>query len=184
MTALVGKSSSAIAMVRAGEKACLFEHCRDGGFVTIGWFHTPARDMSAWEPDDVLRYKEIDAPIGRPHAHRDGTNTIWTKGKITRDVNQISIFLFDMDVGCKVTVSSPNMEQLIIGEVVKRYEYRADNSLGGAEYPYLHFKPVRWLASIERHDMSDNLVDYIVNRRYQTVFLYDEASIDELLEAL
>ena len=119
----------------------------------------------------------MDYPIGEPHLHRDGTSTPWTKGKTTRDANQIKTFLFDMDPGTLATVASPSLETLLVGEVLGRYEYRASSTLGRVKDPYLHFKPVKWLASIERRDMSDDLVNYILNRRYQTVFSYKDSVV-------
>lgn len=94
-------------MVRAGEKAHLSEICRDCGVVTIGWFHTPPRDMSDWTPGDLERYMNTDYPIGGKHLHRDGTWTIVSQAKLTRDINQIGDFLFSMNAGRLVTVASP-----------------------------------------------------------------------------
>jgi len=176
---------SGISMVRAGEKAHLFDACREGNFVTIGWFHTPPRDMSNWEPDDVRRWMATDYPIGKPHLHRDGTSTLWTKGKTTRDENQIKHFLFAMDEGSFATVAAPGLETLLIGMVTQRYDYRDSSTLGAVKDPYLHFKPVEWLRSLERRDMSDALVAYILGRRYTTVFGYADNEIaDEIHSAL
>jgi len=178
-------AAASISMVRAGEKAHLYNACREGSFVTIGWFHTPPRDMTRWEPDDVLSWMAVDYPIGKPHLHRDGTSTPWTKAKTTRDANQIKRFLFLMDEGSLATVAAPGLETLLVGRVTQRYDYRESSTLGSVKDPYLHFKPVEWLASIERRDMSDALVGYILGRRYTTVFGYDDAAVaDELRSAL
>lgn len=172
-------------MVRAGEQAHLFGDCRQGGFVTIGWFHTPPRDMREWEPEDVDRCMAIDYPVGGAHLHRDGSSSVWTKGKVTRDANQIKYFLFSMDEGSLATVAAPGLETLLVGRVTERYDYRENSTLGSIKDPYLHFKPVEWLASIERRDMSDRLVAYILGRRYTTVFGYADSEIaDELISAI
>lgn len=146
-----------VGMVRAGEKAHLFDACIENGFVTIGWFHTFQRDMSAWKPDDVLRYMAIDYPIGGEHEHRDGTISVWSPRQVTRDGNQISLFLFDMDVGQLVTIASPGTKELAIGVVTKRYEFREASILGQVQYPYRHFKLVNWLGTLSRKDMSDQI---------------------------
>lgn len=175
---------SSVGMVRAGEKAHLYPACIEQGFVTIGWFHTPPRDMSRWQPDDILHHMSLDYPIGGPHRHRDGTTSVWTAAKVTRDSRQISAFLFDMNPGQLVTVASPSMDVLSVGVVTHRYEFRRSSTLGDVKDPYLHFKKVNWLGSIERREMSDYLALYIVNRRYQTVFWYDETCAEEIAASL
>ena len=100
------------------------------------------------------------------------------------DGNQISLFLFDMDVGQLVTVASPGTKELAIGVVTKRYEFREASILGQVQYPYRHFKLVNWLGTISRKDMSDRLTRYIFNRRYQTVFMYDEDCASEIVSVL
>ena len=177
--------ASVVGMVRAGEKAHLYDACIDKGFVTIGWFHTLHRNMSAWKPEDVLRYMAIDYPIGGDHEHRDGTTSVWTPRKVTRDANQISLFLFEMDVGQLVTVASTGTKELAIGVVTKRYEFREASALGRVQqYPYLHFKLVNWLGTFSCKDMSDRLTRYILNRRYQTVFMYDEDCASEIVSVV
>lgn len=177
-------SDAAIAMVRAGEKAHLYEICRDCGVVTIGWFHTPPRDMSSWSPSDLEHYMAIDYPIGEPHMHRDGTSSLWSKAKVTKDINQIGDFLFSMDPGRLVTVAAPSLTHLLVGEVTSRYEFKGQLQHGFVKDPYLHFKPVNWVAEISRQDMSEALVKYILAHRYQTVFWYKDARVvQELREA-
>lgn len=170
-------AASEMAMVRAGEKAHLFEICRDCNVVTIGWFHTPPRDMSGWKPEDLERYMNTDYPIGGQRLHRDGTSSTWNRAKFTRDINQVGDFLFSMDAGRLVTVASPGTEVLLIGEVIGPYQFKGQLQHGFVKDPYLHFKPVTWLGSIERRDMSDELRRYILNHRYQTVFWYTPAEL-------
>jgi predicted Mrr-cat superfamily restriction endonuclease len=172
-----------VAMVRAGEKAHLCEICRDCGVVTIGWFHTPPRDMSTWKPDDLERYMEIDYPVGQGHLHRDGTSSVWTRAKFTRDINQIGDFLYSMDPGRLVTVASPGTQELLIGEITGPYDFKGQLERGFIKDPYLHFKPVNWLATIQSRDMSEELRSHILNRRYQTVFWYTSAPLIEELRS-
>lgn len=56
--------------------------------------------------------------------------------------------------------------------------------LGQVQYPYRHFKLVNWLGTLSRKDMSDRLTRYIFNRRYQTVFMYDEDCASEIVSVL
>lgn len=101
-------------MVRAGEKAHLFELCRDQGLVTIGWFE---RDMSGWSPADLERWFGGDYPVGGSYFHRDVSPATWTRAKVTRDTNQVGDFLFSLPVGRVVTMASPNMEELLVGAI-------------------------------------------------------------------
>lgn len=177
-------SDNDVAMVRAGEKAHLYEICRDCGVVTIGWFHTPPRDMSGWAPEDLERYMAVDYPVGGEHVHRDGTTSIWNKMKFTKDINQIGDFLFSMDPGRLVTVSSPGTASLLIGKVTGGYEFKGQLEHGFVKDPYLHFKPVRWLAEVSRRDTSEGLRKYILNHRYQTVFWYKDRELAAELAGL
>lgn len=178
-------SNEDIAMVRAGEKAHLHGICRDCGVVTIGWFHTPPRDMTEWGPEDLERYMALDYPVGDLHIHRDMTSSVWSKAKVTKDINQIGDFLFNMNPGRLVTVAAPGLSALLIGEVTKRYDFKGGIQHGVVKDPYLHFKPVKWLAQLDREDMSQELVKYILNHRYQTVFWYkDRQLLDELNDAV
>ena len=118
------RASNAVAMVRAGEEAHLYSWCRDNGYVTIGWFGRPPVDVGGWS------LGQLETRFRAEYPYKGEGNTPGAYGNQaaqTRGLHNVADFLFNLPVGRKVVISSPDgCATVMLGEVVGPYEFHAD----------------------------------------------------------
>ena len=148
---LQSRGSNAVAMVRAGEEAHLYSWCRDNGYVTIGWFGRPPIDIGDWS------LGQLEARFRAEYPHKgesDGPGAYGNQAAQTRGLHNVADFLFNLPVGRKVMISSPDGgATVMLGEVVGSYEFHEDWDITARFDPYCHFKPVRWIGEFARKDL-------------------------------
>lgn len=143
------RSPRAIAMVRAGEKAHLYEWCRENSHIVIGWFWNPPQDLGEWSLGKLEARFRAGYPV--PTFYK-------TKTSQTSHLNHVADFLFSLPVGRKVMIASPGGgHTLLFGEVVGGYEIHTDWGLPRPkEYdPYYHCKRVRWIGEFARGELVE-----------------------------
>jgi hypothetical protein len=147
------RASKAIAMVRAGEEAHLYSWCRDNSYITIGWFGKPPIDIGSWSSGQLEARFRAEYPFageqGAPAAYRN-------QGAQTRGLHNVADFLFNLPVGRKVMISSPDRGAMVtLGEVIGPYEFHADWNITTRFDPYCHYKPVRWIGEFARTELVE-----------------------------
>lgn len=141
------RSPKAIAMVRAGEKAHLYEWCRDNDHIVIGWFWNPPHDLGDWKLGKLEAEFRAQYPV--PGFYKSKTSQ-------TSHLNHVADFMFNLSAGRKVMIASPEGgHTLLLGEVVGDYEMHTDWDLPTKYDPYYHFKRVRWIGEFARADLVE-----------------------------
>ena len=150
-------------MVRAGEKAFLFQDFEEMSLVAIGWLGD--KNLSDLKShDDVAFLYKAEYQEHKP-------------GKVRSGIGQISRFLFDVKKGDLVVTYSPEFRQYLVGEVVSGYKYR-----DGMKAAYSHIKEVKWIGKVYRDSLSVKTKNVLGS--IMTLFSVNEDAAKEISDLL
>ena len=151
-------------MVRAGEKAFLYDEFKKRCIIAIGWGIGDVVDLTKDDIKELLKEKDPENVA------------------INLKASIIIRFRDDLEKGDYVLAASPSSEKFLLGEITSDYyfseELIEDNV--DKDRKYNNLRKVNWLCEINSDELSESTTDYL-GHLIQTLSKINEKSKEEIL---
>ena len=152
-------------MVRAGEKAFLYDEFKKRCIIAIGWGIGDVVDLTKDDIKELLKEKDPE---------NDG---------IDSNASTIIRFRDDLEKGDYVLAASPSSESYLLGEITSDYyfseELIEDNV--DKDMKYNNLRKVNWLCEINSDELSESTTDYLGHLIQTLSTIKDDMALDEIL---